>query len=176
MTDLEQGKALYEGILDASEDDLPRLVFADWLEEHGTQPALLRAEFIRVQLRLDKRSQMLSDGTWRTWRQEFGSHVAGQWLRRENELLGRWCQDWVPPRYRTWISGVSHDNELSIAVHLGDGHGVRFRRGFIDTFVAPLDTLLGEDGQHVAGAFPDLRPRPLGHARAPVRLVARHPP
>src|SRR5262245_38135191 len=35
-------------ILDAPHEDAPRLVYADWLEEHGDQ----RAEFIRVQCEL----------------------------------------------------------------------------------------------------------------------------
>jgi uncharacterized protein (TIGR02996 family) len=41
------GDALYEAILAAPADDLPRLVYADWLEEHGDAE---RAEFIRAQI------------------------------------------------------------------------------------------------------------------------------
>src|SRR4051794_40021842 len=41
------GKALLGEILDHPDDDLPRLVYADWLDEHG-DPG--RAEFIRVQI------------------------------------------------------------------------------------------------------------------------------
>ncbi|HKB06478.1 MAG TPA: TIGR02996 domain-containing protein [Gemmataceae bacterium] len=37
---------LYRAVLDAPDDDAPRLVYADWLDEHG-EPE--RAEFIRVQ-------------------------------------------------------------------------------------------------------------------------------
>ncbi len=40
---------LIRAIIDAPDDDLPRLVYADWLEEHG-QPA--RAELLRLQLGL----------------------------------------------------------------------------------------------------------------------------
>jgi uncharacterized protein (TIGR02996 family) len=40
------GDALFRAILENPADDLPRLVYADWLEEHG-QPE--RAEFIRLQ-------------------------------------------------------------------------------------------------------------------------------
>jgi uncharacterized protein (TIGR02996 family) len=43
---------LLAAILDAPDDDAPRLVYADWLEEHG-DPA--RAEFIRLQLVLAAR-------------------------------------------------------------------------------------------------------------------------
>ena len=38
---------LYRAILEAPDDDAPRLVYADWLDEHG-EPA--RAEFIRAQV------------------------------------------------------------------------------------------------------------------------------
>jgi uncharacterized protein (TIGR02996 family) len=41
--------ALYRGIVANPHDDLPRLVYADWLEEHGRDE---RAEFIRVQCAL----------------------------------------------------------------------------------------------------------------------------
>jgi uncharacterized protein (TIGR02996 family) len=44
MTDRD---ALLAAVIDLPEDDLPRLVFADWLEEHG-EPA--RAAFIRTQI------------------------------------------------------------------------------------------------------------------------------
>jgi uncharacterized protein (TIGR02996 family) len=70
-------KALFQSVLDAPDDDAPRLVYADWLEEHG-QPE--RAEFIRVQLaqegepehglrwrELEKRSLALLKGHRRKW-------------------------------------------------------------------------------------------------------------
>jgi uncharacterized protein (TIGR02996 family) len=41
--------ALWRAVVADPHDDAPRLVFADWLEEHGQPP---RAEFIRVQCRL----------------------------------------------------------------------------------------------------------------------------
>jgi uncharacterized protein (TIGR02996 family) len=48
-----QDEALFQAILDKPEDDDLRLVYADWLEEHG-DPA--RAEFIRVQIQLARLS------------------------------------------------------------------------------------------------------------------------
>ena len=41
--------ALLQAILDAPDDDAPRLIFADWLDEHDDPE---RAEFIRIQCRL----------------------------------------------------------------------------------------------------------------------------
>src|SRR3954447_18033797 len=49
MTD---GTALLAAIRAAPDDDAPRLIYADWLDEHG-QPE--RAEFIRVQCELARR-------------------------------------------------------------------------------------------------------------------------
>jgi uncharacterized protein (TIGR02996 family) len=44
--------ALLSAIREHPEDDLPRLAFADWLEETGDERSLARAEFIRVQIAL----------------------------------------------------------------------------------------------------------------------------
>jgi uncharacterized protein (TIGR02996 family) len=52
--DRRQQQALGRAISDAPDDDAPRLVYADWLEEHGDPD---RAEFIRVQCRLAEREQ-----------------------------------------------------------------------------------------------------------------------
>ena len=43
------GDAILRAVFDSPYDDTPRLVFADWLEEHGDP---LRAEFIRLQCEL----------------------------------------------------------------------------------------------------------------------------
>jgi uncharacterized protein (TIGR02996 family) len=44
-----QNQAFLRSIIENWEDDTPRLVYADWLEEHGNAD---RAEFIRVQCEL----------------------------------------------------------------------------------------------------------------------------
>lgn len=49
MTDRDR---LHAAILDDPTDDNRRLIFADWLEEFGGEGERLRAEFIRVQVRL----------------------------------------------------------------------------------------------------------------------------
>ena len=48
------GAGLLRAILDDPHDDVPRLVYADWLEEHGDETERVRAEFIRVQIELDE--------------------------------------------------------------------------------------------------------------------------
>src|SRR5215218_395524 len=49
-----EAAALYRAILAHPDEDTPRLVYADWLDEHG-QPD--RAEFIRVQCRLARANE-----------------------------------------------------------------------------------------------------------------------
>jgi uncharacterized protein (TIGR02996 family) len=44
--------AFLRAICESPDDDTPRLVYADWLEEHGGQPESERAEFIRGQVQL----------------------------------------------------------------------------------------------------------------------------
>lgn len=56
---MNQGKALFQAILDEPDENAPRLVYSDWLEENGEPD---RAEFIRLQIQLsrsrnDKRSR-----------------------------------------------------------------------------------------------------------------------
>jgi uncharacterized protein (TIGR02996 family) len=41
-------------VLDRPDDDTPRLVYADWLEEHGDEIAQARAELIRAQCELER--------------------------------------------------------------------------------------------------------------------------
>ena len=46
---MNDGAALIKAIITNPDEDTPRLVYADWLEENGQA---LRAEFIRLQIKL----------------------------------------------------------------------------------------------------------------------------
>ncbi|MGL6074489.1 MAG: TIGR02996 domain-containing protein [Fimbriiglobus sp.] len=48
---------LLAGVVAAPDDDLPRLVLADWLEERGEESDVARAEFIRLQCRIAERER-----------------------------------------------------------------------------------------------------------------------
>jgi uncharacterized protein (TIGR02996 family) len=67
-------------------DDAPRLVYADWLDEHGGAHAA-RAEFIRLQCELAVLPAY--DPTYRTLK------------AREAELLAAWRTDWLRPLGRS---------------------------------------------------------------------------
>jgi uncharacterized protein (TIGR02996 family) len=72
-------RALLNAILAAPEDDLPRLVYADWLEEHDR---VERAEFIRVECELA--------------RSEPGSAGRAALFARRVELMRRHRPNWFP--------------------------------------------------------------------------------
>jgi uncharacterized protein (TIGR02996 family) len=62
-SDAAQQAALFAGAKVEPDDDAPRLVLADWLEEHGDEDARLHAELIRVQCQILRRSAELIDPT-----------------------------------------------------------------------------------------------------------------
>jgi uncharacterized protein (TIGR02996 family) len=83
--------AFLQDILAHPDDDAPRLIFADWLEEQGDRNSAVRAEFIRVQCTLSKehlpdtkraelevRQQELLDQHGDTWAQPL-RRVARAW-------------------------------------------------------------------------------------------------
>ncbi len=77
-----------QAVLDEPEDDLARLVYADWLDEQGDS----RGEFIRVQVELA--SLTPADETWRDLK------------NRETELLNQYLAEWFDGMRRVW-SGFS---------------------------------------------------------------------
>ncbi len=74
MTVAADGAALRRAVCAAPDDDLPRLVYADWLDEHGDSA---RAEFIRVQCEQARTPWMSA-----RWRQ---LHRAADHLRRGHQ-------------------------------------------------------------------------------------------
>jgi uncharacterized protein (TIGR02996 family) len=78
--------AFLRSILENPDDDTPRLVYADWLEERDDP----RGEFIRVQCRLEK---MGGDDPLRS-----------DLEARERDLLARHVEGWVGP-LRPWLTG-----------------------------------------------------------------------
>src|SRR5205823_6909699 len=89
MTD---DRALLAAVIDSPADDAPRLVYADWLDEHGQSD---RAEFVRVQCRL------AHTPTWDPARPALE--------RREADLLAEHQLDWVAPLLDTGARGWTFD-------------------------------------------------------------------
>jgi uncharacterized protein (TIGR02996 family) len=85
---MTQDEAFLQSILEAPEDDTPRLIYADWLDEHGDPE---RAEFIRVQCELAR----LPEGDARRARLKL----------RERALLAQHEATWAAPlrgRVSSW--------------------------------------------------------------------------
>jgi uncharacterized protein (TIGR02996 family) len=76
---MSERDALMQAVLAAPDDDAPRLVFADWLDEHG-EPE--RAEFVRVQCELARTTD---------------PGRRGRLLPREKELLDQHSRKWAGP-------------------------------------------------------------------------------
>jgi uncharacterized protein (TIGR02996 family) len=78
MSQREEEAALIRGIVAAPDDDARRLVYADWLEDHGREP---RARLIRIQCEVER--------------------LHGE----ERELIERYGREWGAPLFD---AGVEH--------------------------------------------------------------------
>jgi uncharacterized protein (TIGR02996 family) len=85
-------KGLLADVIEHPADDVPRLVYADWLEENGDRD---RAEFIRVQIEqaglgpgaargvdMEQRARTLLELHGERWRQDLPEGVGKVWFRR----------------------------------------------------------------------------------------------
>jgi uncharacterized protein (TIGR02996 family) len=84
-------EAFLQAILQDPDDDTPRLIFADWLEEQGDPLSSTRAEFIRVQC-------ALAGG-------QAASRQRTSLERRQQQLLDEYGNEWARPvrrLARTW--------------------------------------------------------------------------
>lgn len=107
---VNQEEAFLADIAEHPDDDGPRLIFADWLEDHG-QPE--RAEFIRVQVELEP------------FRDRYGGRRATELRQRERQL----CRGhpWL------WDMPQGWDGQHT-------GLSLRFRRGFPDLLRGPAQS------------------------------------
>lgn len=122
--------ALVRSVLAAPLDDAPRLVYADWLDEHGESE---RAEFIRVQCELAR----LDPSTYAD------VDRAIDLRRRERdlwELVGTVRLDVEAGLPRGF--GASLSDPVSVVYGEGGGYGI-VRRGFVDEVRVSMATLLG---------------------------------
>lgn len=71
-----QERALLEEIAEHPDDDMPRLIYADWLEERGSP----RAEFIRVQCELEQTQETARYQQLRGMEKEFLKQHEREWL------------------------------------------------------------------------------------------------
>ena len=118
-TPADTGTLLLRAVLDSPDDDTPRLVLADWLEEHSFAE---RAEFIRVQVELARR-RASGDG----YRLEL--------VNRELELFAAHGADWFGP---TGCLTPPNDRERAAG-----GTFCVVRRGFVSHVTCTLAAFVG---------------------------------
>jgi uncharacterized protein (TIGR02996 family) len=83
------GEALLQAVFAEPEDDTPRLIYADWLEDNGRPAEQARAEFIRVQVALARAAE--------------DDPVSKALRARERELWNAHQEEWLqalPPPLR----------------------------------------------------------------------------
>jgi uncharacterized protein (TIGR02996 family) len=80
--------AFLRAIIAEPDDDRPRLIFSDWLYEHG-EPE--RSEFIRVQVELAR-----ADDSWTPPAGMSPANARDALRRRERELLDEYDHVWTP--------------------------------------------------------------------------------
>src|SRR5262245_26190478 len=114
---MSREQSLLQAILEAPDDDAVRLVYADWLEEHGTAHDTARAEFIRVQVELTKleqhdprrpeleeREQDLQAEHEDRWLAPFAELFRALY-EMQDQFLARRHTPWVSPRWWYFARG-----------------------------------------------------------------------
>ena len=128
--------AFIAAIKAAPDDDAPRLIYADWLDEQGESE---RAEFIRVQVELERKfpnwhgmpADAFSGGEYHALRQ------------RESELLGapfetKWLPDW--PLKRTMVFGDFGGERAASEINRRQPTW-QWARGFIESIRCSMDAI-----------------------------------
>lgn len=131
MTD---GDALLKAILAHPDDDTPRLIYADWLEERGDSA---RADLIRVQCELGFAAYCPCDPGGRM---PNGAACGCRWCelrRRQTDLMAVGSRSWVPNGWLATASPECLEGATSVGICL-------FIRGFVDTVVCPADRWLAD--------------------------------
>lgn len=103
---MTQADAFLQDILARPDDDAPRLIFADWLEEQGDANSVARAEFIRIQC-------ALAAG-------QLPEQRRAELVRRENQILEVWDKEWVRPIRRLVRNWEFHRGFIHYVGMFGD--------------------------------------------------------
>lgn len=115
---MTRADAFLQDILAHPDDDTPRLILADWLEEQGDAGSVARAELIRVQC-------VLAGG-------ELPLQQRATLQRREYQILNEWDKEWVRPIRRLITNWEYHRGFIAEVGLLADtflAHAARlFRR------------------------------------------------
>ena len=84
-------QAFLQAIRETPDDDAPRLIYADWLEEQGGASRAARAEFIRIQCRLD---ELLEDNPARDRLEDEAADLLAEHEYEWTQSLHDIAEDW----------------------------------------------------------------------------------
>jgi uncharacterized protein (TIGR02996 family) len=115
--------ALLRAVCENPDDDTPRLVYADWLQENGDEA---RAEFIRLQVAI----AAMSDGKAKQKKQA-----------REKQLLDAHKEQWaepLKPYFAYYYAGIYAHHYAPPVV---------FRRGFVESIAMDVETFRARGGE-----------------------------
>ncbi len=136
-----------QDILEHPDDDVPRLIYSDWLEENGQED---RAEFIRVQVELWRRRDEYKVNNWHGKERTRAYNALQVRERMLHERVLDWWGDEIPKGDPRQL----YNNEIVIGSHRPPPiTRVYFRRGFI----ASVDCVLSvwqEYGRKLATRHP----------------------
>jgi uncharacterized protein (TIGR02996 family) len=141
-------QALLNAINAAPADDVPRLVYADWLDEHNRPE---RAEFIRVQCELAQ------------------VRIADPGGREQYDLLSHRYQELYAAHCRTW------EREAVVDLPAHRQLSVLFSRGMVGEVSCTTKYFL-EHGEKVVSQFPLQCLRLMRLSEAHARALASFPP
>jgi uncharacterized protein (TIGR02996 family) len=96
MADLE---SLYAGICAHPDEDTPRLVLADWLDEQGDKPSAFRADLIRTHCRLARMEPWSPE--WRELNDHWGKKLSAKFESQKAENKLPWAAH-LKGRVRAW--------------------------------------------------------------------------
>jgi uncharacterized protein (TIGR02996 family) len=113
---MSERESLLAAVIAAPDDDAVRLVYADWLDEHGDEDARARAEFIRVQI---QRGKLGKKSTKRAALEA-----------REKELLAGHAKAWLKPLPK-WARPRDDERVAD------DFEWFGFERGFVKGVILP---------------------------------------
>ncbi len=151
MNATDETVAFLRAVAESDADDAPRLVFADWLEEHGRGA---RAEFIRIQCELHRPEGVTARCGQTASRQDrLCKDPTCRWCvlrRRERQLFRRHKAEW-------FAAYVAAAGPASLPV---------VRRGFVEGLGVPARQFLA----HARAVF---REQPVRYVRLTDRKPAR---
>jgi uncharacterized protein (TIGR02996 family) len=125
---MNERELLLRAVCENPDEDAPRLVFADWLQENGEEE---QAEFIRLQIEIAG----LPDGKKKLKKQE-----------REKALLDAHGEEWAEPLRSLDLSLVAYQKPTPRS-----RNGIEFRRGF--PYGLQIDEGKAQFADHAAKLF-----------------------